>query len=116
MSVRVGPRQLLDQACKGKGECTGSTSPVGNRIRFSLPSLLSPALAPLVLLLACPPPTMAQYDLTSKLGQFFDLHLVFPLLEFLSSKEVSGPPSLACALPLTYAGRSMITGSCWKAS
>jgi hypothetical protein len=33
--------------------------------------------------------TMSQYDLTSKLGQFFDVHLVFPLLEFLSSKEVS---------------------------
>lgn len=29
---------------------------------------------------------MAEYDLTSKLGQYLDLHLVFPLMEFLSSR------------------------------
>lgn len=31
---------------------------------------------------------MCEWDLTSKLGQFLDLHLVFPLLEFLSSKRL----------------------------
>ncbi|XP_050312157.1 eukaryotic translation initiation factor 3 subunit E [Anthonomus grandis grandis] len=31
---------------------------------------------------------MAQYDLTSKIGQYLDRHLVFPLLEFLSAKEI----------------------------
>uniref|UniRef100_A0A7M5UZS4 Eukaryotic translation initiation factor 3 subunit E n=2 Tax=Clytia hemisphaerica TaxID=252671 RepID=A0A7M5UZS4_9CNID len=29
-----------------------------------------------------------QYDLTSKVGTYLDRHLVFPLLEFLSSKEI----------------------------
>merc|ERR1712183_511579 len=29
-----------------------------------------------------------QYDLTSKVGPYLDRHLVFPLLEFLSSKEI----------------------------
>merc|ERR1712013_98578 len=33
--------------------------------------------------------TMAeQYDLTAKVGPYLDRHLVFPLLEFLSSKEI----------------------------
>lgn len=32
---------------------------------------------------------MAEWDLTLRLGQFLDRHLVFPLLEFLSSKAVS---------------------------
>ncbi len=32
---------------------------------------------------------MAEYDLTSKVGQYLDRHLVFPLIEFLSGKEVS---------------------------
>lgn len=32
---------------------------------------------------------MAQFDLTSKIGQYLDRHLVFPLLEFLSTKGVS---------------------------
>src|SRR5699024_6042015 len=31
---------------------------------------------------------MAQFDLTSRMGQYLDRHLVFPLLEFLSAKEV----------------------------
>lgn len=31
---------------------------------------------------------MAKFDLTSKLGQYLDRHLVFPLLEFLSAKQV----------------------------
>ena len=33
--------------------------------------------------------SMAEFDLTSKIGQYLDRHLVFPLLEFLSVKEVS---------------------------
>ena len=32
---------------------------------------------------------MAQFDLTRCMGQYLDRHLVFPLLEFLSTKEVS---------------------------
>ncbi|XP_022102248.1 eukaryotic translation initiation factor 3 subunit E-B-like [Acanthaster planci] len=31
---------------------------------------------------------MAEYDLTSTIGQYLDRHLVFPLLEFLSVKEI----------------------------
>lgn len=31
---------------------------------------------------------MAQYDLTPRMGQYLDRHLVFPLLEFLSAKEI----------------------------
>ncbi|XP_065188592.1 eukaryotic translation initiation factor 3 subunit E-like [Sycon ciliatum] len=31
---------------------------------------------------------MAQYDLTSEVGKYLDRHLVFPLLEFLSAKEI----------------------------
>ncbi|EDO27554.1 predicted protein, partial [Nematostella vectensis] len=31
---------------------------------------------------------MAEHDLTSKMGCFLDRHLVFPLLEFLSVKEI----------------------------
>ena len=33
---------------------------------------------------------MAEYDLTSKIGGYLDRHLVFPMLEFLSEKRVSG--------------------------
>lgn len=31
---------------------------------------------------------MAKFDLTSQIGQYLDRHLVFPLLEFLSAKQV----------------------------
>lgn len=31
---------------------------------------------------------MAEYDLTYKVGQYLDRHLVFPLIEFLSGKEI----------------------------
>lgn len=31
---------------------------------------------------------MAKYDLTANIGQYLDRHLVFPLLEFLSAKEI----------------------------
>lgn len=32
---------------------------------------------------------MAEFDLTTRMGQYLDRHLVFPLLEFLSVKEVT---------------------------
>lgn len=70
---------------------------------------------------------MAQYDLTAKLGQFFDLHLVFPLLEFLSSKEVSlltGADAsrsplmhlVVCLTPISPTLRFTMKGSFWKES
>lgn len=31
---------------------------------------------------------MADYDLTNKLAQFFDLHLIIPLLEFFEQRKV----------------------------
>lgn len=31
---------------------------------------------------------MAEYDLTSKIGCYLDRHLVFPLLEFLSERDI----------------------------
>lgn len=31
---------------------------------------------------------MAEYDLTTKVGKYLDRHLVFPLLEFLSEREI----------------------------
>ncbi|CAG2109078.1 unnamed protein product [Medioppia subpectinata] len=33
-------------------------------------------------------PKMAEWDLTTRLGKYLDRHLVFPLLEFLSVKEI----------------------------
>jgi len=32
---------------------------------------------------------MASYDLITRMGQYLDRHLVFPLLEFLSVKQVA---------------------------
>lgn len=32
---------------------------------------------------------MAEFDLTSRIAQYLDRHLVFPLLEFLLEKRVS---------------------------
>jgi len=40
---------------------------------------------------------MAQYDLTNKLSEFMDLHLVFPLLEFLSTREIYKNASLTAS-------------------
>lgn len=37
---------------------------------------------------------MAQYDLTNALSEFMDLHLVFPLLEFVSAREIYRNESL----------------------
>jgi eIF3 subunit 6 N terminal domain len=34
------------------------------------------------------PPGMAEYDVTFELSKHLDRHLVFPLLEFLSNKEL----------------------------
>lgn len=31
---------------------------------------------------------MAKFDLTSRVGQYLDRHLVFPLLEFMSARQV----------------------------
>ncbi len=31
---------------------------------------------------------MAKYDLSSEVSRFMDVHLVFPLLEFLGEREV----------------------------
>ena len=31
---------------------------------------------------------MAEFDLTTRMGQYLDRHLVFPLLEFLSVRQV----------------------------
>lgn len=37
---------------------------------------------------------MAQYDLTNQLSEYMDLHLVFPLLEFLSTRRIYDEASL----------------------
>jgi Ca2+/Na+ antiporter len=39
---------------------------------------------------------MAKFDLTSRIGQYLDRHLVFPLLEFLSAKQVNYNRKLYC--------------------
>lgn len=43
----------------------------------------------------------SKFDLTFKIGQYLDRHLVFPLLEFLAAKEVGykfQPDSLKTSL------------------
>jgi translation initiation factor 3 subunit E len=37
-----------------------------------------------------PPSSTAKYDLTSTLSKFLDLHLMFPLLEFVDGNEILG--------------------------
>ncbi|XP_067928340.1 eukaryotic translation initiation factor 3 subunit E-like isoform X2 [Watersipora subatra] len=37
---------------------------------------------------------MAEWDLTSTMGQYLDRHLVFPLLEFLSEKDIYAPEDI----------------------
>ena len=37
---------------------------------------------------------MPEYDLTSKIGQYLDRHMIFPLLEFLSSRKIYDEKSL----------------------
>ena len=41
---------------------------------------------------------MAEFDLTHRLVPYLDRHLVFPLLEFLSAKEVSEVVGLSTLL------------------
>jgi hypothetical protein len=40
---------------------------------------------------------MAKFDLTYRMGQYLDRHLIFPLLEFLSAKHVSSFETTAAA-------------------
>lgn len=50
----------------------------------------------------------AQYDLTSKMIPFLDLHLVFPLLEFLEINEVKtkGTKQQQTKEPFIYSAQS----------
>ena len=61
------------------------------------PTIVQPPLSNLFRRLHCPlaqvapgrgPATMAEHDLTAKLAKSMDRHLVFPLLEWLSAKEL----------------------------
>jgi hypothetical protein len=49
---------------------------------------------------------MAKYDLTHTIGQYLDRHLVFPLLEFLGSKEVCAKSFAVLGFMVTLADLS----------
>lgn len=42
---------------------------------------------------------MSSFDLTPKLSQFFDLHLVIPLLEFIGPLKVCFLKMISCYIP-----------------
>lgn len=59
-----------------------------NECRLPRPALLFISRSDNVLQSVCPT-KMAEHDLTSKLGNYLDRHLVFPLFEFLAVQGVS---------------------------